>query len=102
MEKSGYRSMLAAAPEPPANSQGSLDGSGDPVLAQLVEALKTSITAIDDWLHIYAEELCNEADVAASKARVHANGTLAYIAEVQERSRAALAAAEDEENKNKD
>ena len=27
--KSGYRSMLAAAPEPPANSKGSLDSSGD-------------------------------------------------------------------------
>ena len=67
----------------------------DPVKAQLVEALKTSITAIDDWLHIYAEELCNEPDVAASKVRVHENGTLAYIAYVQDKNRVALAAAEE-------
>lgn len=121
--------MLAAAPEPPANSQGSLDGSepmmtdeefkqlvaevgqpedtlpylrvpspaADPVKAQLVEALKASDTALADWLHIYADDMCDESDVEASKARIDkAGSTLAYLSDLFEMNRAAIDAAEKE------
>lgn len=56
----------------------------------LKEALEASVTAIDDWLNIYAEDHCDEARVRSAKERVHRSGTLAYIAEVQQRNRAAL------------
>ena len=120
---------LAAAPVPPANSQGSLDGSepmmtdeefkqlvaevghpedtlpylrvpspaADPVKAQLVEALKASDTALADWLHIYADDMCDEPDVEASKARIaKAGSTLAYLSDLFEMNRAAIDAAEKE------
>lgn len=55
-------------------------------------ALESSITAIDDWLHLFAaEEICDDKDVAESRARVREHGTLWYIAEVQSKNREALA-----------
>ncbi len=56
----------------------------------LVKALERSIVAIDDWLHLFAGEFCNEADVLESKKRVYEHGTLSYISEVQSQIRAAL------------
>lgn len=86
---------VAAAPEPPANSQGSLDSSADLVEAQLVEALKASDRALADWLHLYADDMCDESDVEASKARIDkAGSTLAYLSDLFEMNRAALTAAE--------
>jgi hypothetical protein len=58
---------------------------------KLAEALRLSGRAVDDWLHIYASDLCDEGYVEESKARVNEKGTLAYIADVQAVSRAALA-----------
>jgi hypothetical protein len=55
-------------------------------------ALERSIVAINDWMHLYAPDMCKESDVAEAMARVHENGTLAYIANVQEQNRDALAA----------
>ena len=58
---------------------------------RLREALASSMTAIDDWLHTYAAELCHQSDVDASARRIGQFGTLAYIARVQDGNRAALA-----------
>jgi hypothetical protein len=55
------------------------------------EALEKSRIALDDWLNLYASELCNEARVEEARSRVHAAGTLAYIAEVQQGNREAMA-----------
>lgn len=60
--------------------------------AALEAALERSLLAIDDWLHLFAPELCNPDDVARSRSRVMAVGTLAYIADVQQQNRAALRA----------
>lgn len=59
-------------------------------IARLEAALERSQLAIDDWLHLFAPELCNDDDVARSRSRVMAVGTLAYIADVQQQNRAAL------------
>lgn len=53
-------------------------------------ALQASITALDDWLNIYAEELCDENRVKEAKERVGQFGTIAYIANVVAQCRAAL------------
>lgn len=63
----------------------------DPKATVAREALEKSRVAIDDWLNLYASEHCNEARVAEAHARVNAIGTLAYIAEVQQGNREALA-----------
>lgn len=58
----------------------------------LREALERSVQAIDDWLNVYAEEMCDPARVAEARGRIWAGGgTLAYIAEVQQQNRRALA-----------
>jgi hypothetical protein len=51
--------------------------------ARLREALKTSMTAIDDWLNLYASDICDEARVQEAEVRVRERGTLSYIAHVQ-------------------
>lgn len=61
----------------------------------LVEALRRSMVAIDDWLHVYASDMCDEADVQDSRQRIaEAGATLSYIASVQQNNRAALASIE--------
>lgn len=56
------------------------------------EALERSIVVIDDWLNVYASELCNQDRVDEANHRIsNAGGTLAYIANVQQQNRAALA-----------
>ena len=47
--------------------------------------------ALDHWLHQYAAEMCDRKDVVASqRAMFDAGGTLAYIAELRQRTRTAL------------
>lgn len=58
--------------------------------APLVEALKGSVIALDDWLNIHAAHHCDEKRVAEAEARVHECGTIAYIADVQQKNEAAL------------
>jgi hypothetical protein len=56
------------------------------------EALERSKVALDDWLHVYAGDMCDPQKVAESVARIsEAGATLAYIAKVQKQNRAALA-----------
>lgn len=59
--------------------------------AVLREALERSIVAIDDWLNTYAANLCDEDDVREAQERIGKYGTLAYIAQIQQQNRAALA-----------
>lgn len=57
----------------------------------LEAALRNSMTAIDDWLHVYAYDMCDEADVRNSHKRIaNEGGTLSYIASVQQQNRQAL------------
>jgi hypothetical protein len=61
-------------------------------LIALREALERSRIALDDWLHVYAGDMCDPEKVAESVARIsEAGATLAYIASVQKQNRAALA-----------
>ena len=62
---------------------------------KVVEALNTSIVAIDDWLNTYAHDLCNEERVKEASNRIKENGgTCYYIAVTQEKNRQALPIAE--------
>ena len=63
--------------------------SHDAILA-LQAALETSITAIDDWLNLYASDLCDEQRVQEARDRVFEHGTLWYIATTQKKNREAL------------
>jgi len=59
---------------------------------ELLAACKASTVAIDDWLHLYAPEMCDEKHVAETHARIEEAGApLAYIAATLERNRAAIA-----------
>jgi hypothetical protein len=53
-------------------------------------ACQTALTALNDWLHIYAEELCDAERVKEAKDRVYERGTIAYIADVTTQCRLAL------------
>jgi hypothetical protein len=56
------------------------------------EALQASIDALDDWLNTYASDMCDQDRVEAAWKRITDNGgTLAYIAQTQQRNREALA-----------
>lgn len=56
----------------------------------LRKALDLSTQALNDWLHVYADDMCREEDVAAAKARIRAHGgTLGYITDTLEAIRAA-------------
>lgn len=56
-----------------------------------VLALERSIVAIDDWLHTYAPDECMREHVRDTRLRIYdGGGTLAYIAEIQSRNRAAI------------
>lgn len=60
-------------------------------IERLRATIKRSMIAIDDWLNTYASDLCDDARVAEAHARIGEMGTLAYIADVQQQNRAALA-----------
>lgn len=62
----------------------------DGLAEDMAKALEQAITAIDDWLNIYAEDCCGEQRVREAKERVYENGTLWYIATVQAVNRAVL------------
>jgi hypothetical protein len=81
----------------------------------LEKALRRSVTAIDDWLHLFIPEEfgdgygpecvagrcdCKIKDyVAETRARIkESGGTLAYIADVQEQNRDALVRTGEEEH----
>ena len=50
------------------------------------ELLRDCSTALDHWLYQYAPEMCDEQKVAESwGATAEAGGTLAYIADLQQR-----------------
>jgi len=49
------------------------------------------MVALDDWINTYASEMCDKARVEEAWKRIKdEGGTLAYIADVQERNRKAL------------
>ena len=55
------------------------------------DALRASMIALDDWLNTYASEFCDEERVKEAGERIMSGGgTLAYIADLQERNRRAL------------
>ena len=55
------------------------------------ELLRECSTALDHWLHQYAPEQCDLKPVLRSgRAMLDAGGTLAYIADLQQRIRKAL------------
>lgn len=58
----------------------------------LEAALGASIRALDNWLNTYAPEFCDERRVAEARQEIlKGGGTLAYIAQLQQINRAALA-----------
>jgi hypothetical protein len=60
-------------------------------LAKAREALEESQQALNDWVVTYASDMCDEKTVQEARERiVAAGGTLAYIANITERNRAAL------------
>lgn len=65
----------------------------DAIIAELAEAVKRSNLALNDWLHQYAGEFCNEAEVEAAMKRIGAVGTIAYIADATKANRDALSKA---------
>lgn len=66
------------------------------LIETLTAALEASVTAIDDWLNIFAEELCDPERVTEAKARTGEFGTLWYIATTQQANREAIAAAKEQ------
>ncbi len=59
--------------------------------AALRSALEVAQRGINDWLHLYASDECRQDRVAEARKRVHEQGTLAYIADLNETIRNALA-----------
>lgn len=59
-------------------------------IGRLRTALTRSMVAIDDWLHQYAGEMCDDKAVEESFARISEFGTVGYIANIQEQNRRAL------------
>ncbi|NTF16891.1 hypothetical protein G6L37_00430 [Agrobacterium rubi] len=59
--------------------------------AALREALKMAQRGLNDWMHVFATDLCQAERVAEAERRVYEHGTLAYIADLNERIGAALA-----------
>jgi hypothetical protein len=57
----------------------------------MAKALESSIIAIDDWLHLYAPDICDDIDLAETTHRIeNAGGPLAYIAKIQDENRKAI------------
>src|SRR5690606_19596592 len=48
----------------------------------LVDALRVAKQGINDWMHIYAHDMCDEDRVEEARKRVHYAGPLAYIADI--------------------
>lgn len=59
--------------------------------AEMRKALEVSDQALCDWLTLYAPDMSDETRVAAATGRVHAEGTIAYVADVLKVVRQALA-----------
>lgn len=60
-------------------------------VGELVEALKASRIALDDWLNTYAAEHCDARRVCEAYERIKNNGgTLSYLADIQTTNRACL------------
>lgn len=57
-----------------------------------IPALEAASVALDDWINLYAPELCDGARVRQAQKRIAEKGTLAYIADVQQGLRAAIQA----------
>jgi hypothetical protein len=62
----------------------------------LRNALVVAQQAINDWLHIYASDMCSPERVEEAVERVHEHGTLSYIAGISEIIRAAVATKADD------
>ena len=57
--------------------KGPLDGA-----QTRVELIEFAQLILDDWLHHFAPEFCNDEDVARTRSRINAHGgTLGYIAD---------------------
>ena len=110
--------MLAAAPEPPANSQGSLDGSGEPMMTdeEIAEYIKENGQPEDvfPYLRVPSTPVADPVKAQLVEALKPFACTCDSICEYhgmrsdwmrgrcdRDRARAALAAAEAEENRNK-
>lgn len=61
------------------------------LLDEIDAAMVQAMTAIDDWLSIYASDMCDDARVEEARKRVNEHGTLWYIACVQKVNSDALA-----------
>ena len=59
-------------------------------ISELEAALRQSMIALDDWLNIWAADMCGVDRVEQARERVSRNGTIAYISDVQSINRAAL------------
>ena len=57
--------------------------------ARLLKTLARAETALNDWVHTYAPEMCDQEYVDATMERIAECGTLAYIGEVLVEVRAA-------------
>lgn len=62
-------------------------------------ALQSAIVALNDWMCIYAPEMCDESRVKDAYNRVYEGGTLYYIATVVEQCNNALKE-ENDQNRN--
>ena len=112
--------MLAAAPEPPANSQGSLDGSSEPMMTdeEIVEFIKENGQPEDTFPYLrvpltpaadpvkarLVEALRRARDEIRRYSYIESATSKAFIDDYNERMvpiDAAIAAAEAEENTNK-
>ncbi len=62
----------------------------DQTLAMKNDAIDTAIVALNDWLHVYAPEFCDEKRVVEAQNRLQEGGTLYYIATVLQKCRPAL------------
>lgn len=51
-------------------------------LSEAVKVLERAETALNDWLNIYASDMCEENRVAEAHKRVSEYGTIGYIADV--------------------
>ncbi len=65
-----------------------------PVAADDAALIEECLVAMNDWLHSYAPEMCKPEHVEATRERLNEHGTLAYIAFLSDKLRAALTASQ--------